>query len=158
MSEYISRKYPALSKVATTAFSIFHGPRVESSFSSMGNILEKKRSQLNVETYDAYQTVRYYLTANKQTACGVFDMDAVDKDIVMHRRLYHNLRLSASRYKKAKIDNAKRRPRKALTSAKKNEEQIKKQSSDVMRRHFLKTKRERALAILSAKTVAARKK
>ena len=42
---------------------IFHGPRVESSFSVMGDIMDKKSGRMNVSTYSAIQTVKYSLNA-----------------------------------------------------------------------------------------------
>ena len=42
---------------------IFHGPRVESSFSVMGDIMDKKSGRMNVSTYSAIETVKYSLNA-----------------------------------------------------------------------------------------------
>ena len=42
---------------------IFHGPRVESSFSVMGDVMDKKSGRMNVSTYSAIQTVKYSLNA-----------------------------------------------------------------------------------------------
>ena len=50
--------YPNLSKVALAMLSIFHGPRVESSFSMMGNILDRKSGRISLQTYSAIQTVK----------------------------------------------------------------------------------------------------
>ena len=42
---------------------VFHGPRVESSFSVMGHVMDKKSGRMNVSTYSAIQTVKYSLAA-----------------------------------------------------------------------------------------------
>ena len=42
---------------------IFHGPRVESSFSVMGEVMDKKSGRMNMSTYTAIQTVKYSLNA-----------------------------------------------------------------------------------------------
>ena len=56
-------RYPILTKLSLAAFTIFHGPRVEGSFSVMGDIMDKKSGRMNVETYSAIQTLKYSLTA-----------------------------------------------------------------------------------------------
>ena len=38
----LSKKYPAVHKMAMSVLSIFHGPKVESSFSAMGDVIDKK--------------------------------------------------------------------------------------------------------------------
>ena len=47
---------------------IFHGPRVESSFSVMGDVMDKKSGRMNVSTYSAIQTVKYSLKAKTSQA------------------------------------------------------------------------------------------
>ena len=42
---------------------IFHGPKVESSFSVMGDVMDKKSGRMNVSTCSAIQTVKYNLNA-----------------------------------------------------------------------------------------------
>ena len=44
---------------------IFHGPRVEGSFSGMTDIIDSKSGRLDIESYDAMQTVKYALMANQ---------------------------------------------------------------------------------------------
>jgi len=61
-------KYPALSKVALAVCSVFHGPLVESSFNTMGDIMDPKSSNTSVDTYAAIQTVNFFLkTRNTST-------------------------------------------------------------------------------------------
>ena len=56
-------RYPILTKLSLAALTIFRGPRVEGSFSVMGDIMDKKSGRMNVEIYSAIQTVKYSLTA-----------------------------------------------------------------------------------------------
>ena len=39
---HLSKKYPAVHKMAMLVLSIFHGPKVESSFSAKGDVIDKK--------------------------------------------------------------------------------------------------------------------
>ena len=55
----IKHSYPCLIKVVTAALSVFHGPCVESSFNVMGDAMDKKSSQMNMETYSSLQDVKY---------------------------------------------------------------------------------------------------
>ncbi|CAL4135756.1 unnamed protein product, partial [Meganyctiphanes norvegica] len=57
-------RYNNLSKLVLATLSIFHGPLVESSFSSMGNIMDSKRYSLSIETFNSYLTVQYYFACS----------------------------------------------------------------------------------------------
>ena len=57
----VSKKYPVVFKVVRAVLSIFHGRPVESSFSTMGDIIDKKPGRMNIETYAAIQTIKYAL-------------------------------------------------------------------------------------------------
>ena len=46
----LNEKYPVLSKLSLAALTVFHGPRVESSFSVMGDVIVKKSGRMNVST------------------------------------------------------------------------------------------------------------
>ena len=59
----LNEKYPVLSKLSLAALTVFHGPRVESSFSVMGDVMDKKSGRMNVSTYSAIQHVKYSLAA-----------------------------------------------------------------------------------------------
>ena len=61
----IKDKYPLLFKTVTAILSIFHGPRVECTFSIMVNVIDDKSGRINMETYSAIQTVKHSLTANQ---------------------------------------------------------------------------------------------
>ena len=58
-------RYPNCFKMATAVLSIFHGPRVEGSFSGMTDIIDSKSGRLDIESYDEMQTVKYGLMANQ---------------------------------------------------------------------------------------------
>ena len=49
--------------MSSALLTIFHGPRVESSFSVMGEVMDKKSGRMNMSTYSAIQTVKYSLNA-----------------------------------------------------------------------------------------------
>ncbi|KAL6473244.1 hypothetical protein MHYP_G00194320 [Metynnis hypsauchen] len=66
-------KYPALSALAKCCLSIFHGPRVESSFSLMNEIIDQRSGNMNVETFNAIQTAKYVLQSRGQTAVQMFE-------------------------------------------------------------------------------------
>ena len=51
-------RYPTICKVSLALLSIFHDPRVELLFRTMGNILDKQSGRMNVDTYSAIQTVK----------------------------------------------------------------------------------------------------
>lgn len=70
-----TEKYPALSQAVKAALSIFHGPLVESSFSSMGNIIDQKSTSMKISTFSAVQTVKYTLQNRKQTGVEMFKTD-----------------------------------------------------------------------------------
>ena len=59
----LNEKDPVLSKLSLAALTVFHGPRVESSFSVMGDVMDKESGRMNVSTYSAIQTVKYSLAA-----------------------------------------------------------------------------------------------
>lgn len=64
--------FPSICKVALAVCTIFHGPLVEASFNTMGDILDAKSSSLRIETYSAYQTVKYFLKTRGKTSLDLF--------------------------------------------------------------------------------------
>ena len=85
----LNEKYPALSKLSLAALTVFHGPRVESSFSVMGEVMDKKSGRMNVSTYSAIQTVKYSLAAKaskvskKQKCVQIFHREDKLKSLVL---------------------------------------------------------------------------
>ncbi|GBM95581.1 hypothetical protein AVEN_207042-1 [Araneus ventricosus] len=52
--------------MALTFLTCFHGPKVETSFSIMNNIITSGTSRLNITTLNALQTVMYHLLAEEK--------------------------------------------------------------------------------------------
>ena len=52
-----------MSKMSLAFYTIFHGPRVECSFSVMDDVMDKTSGRMNVSTYHAIHTVKYSLNA-----------------------------------------------------------------------------------------------
>lgn len=103
--DYVIKHYPGMSQVARAGLSVYSGPKVESTFSEAANIMDKRRSQLNVETYSSYQDVRYYLRSTGKSAVELFKLN----DIVFGQpdfAVCAAMRQAASVYK-AKIAKAK---------------------------------------------------
>lgn len=93
-----SGQYSALSKVAIAACAIFHGPIVESSFNTMGDIMDPKSSNMAVETYNSIQTVKYFIKSRETTATKLFRRDDFLYGPV-DRQLTRNMMKSSSTYR-----------------------------------------------------------
>ncbi|CAL8350289.1 unnamed protein product [Boreogadus saida] len=70
-------KYPALGAMVKCALSIFHGPRVESPFSLMNEILDPRSGNMKISTFGAIQTVKYTLQSREKTAVELFKREDV---------------------------------------------------------------------------------
>ncbi|XP_056449462.1 uncharacterized protein LOC130385149 [Gadus chalcogrammus] len=88
-------KYPALSAMVKCALSIFHGPRVESSFSLMNDILDPRSGNMKISTFGAIQTVKYTLQSREKTAVELFKRKDVRYGEV-DRTLCKNIRSAGS--------------------------------------------------------------
>ena len=53
--------YAQLSKVVKAALSIFSGPQVESSFNTMGDVVDDRAHNMHISTYNAVQNVRTWV-------------------------------------------------------------------------------------------------
>ncbi|GBO44976.1 hypothetical protein AVEN_173335-1 [Araneus ventricosus] len=100
----VSGKYRLLCKVAFSLLTCFHGPKVESSFSMMNNIITPGTSSMNVSTFSAIQTIKYELLSQNETAVNLFNKaeflsEPVDKE------LCKNLRQSAKLHKEEQKKN-----------------------------------------------------
>ncbi|KAK6320350.1 hypothetical protein J4Q44_G00094570 [Coregonus suidteri] len=84
-------KYPALGNVVKGALSVFHGPRVESSFSWMNDIIDTGSTNMNISTFNAIQAVKYTLQSRQKTAVEMFKRDDARFGEV-DRRLCRNIR------------------------------------------------------------------
>ncbi|KAL8588059.1 hypothetical protein ACOMHN_012097 [Nucella lapillus] len=65
-------EYDLLYKLVTALLTCFHGPRVESSFSIMSEVLDAKANRMAVSTFSAIQTVKYALQSSGQSAVACF--------------------------------------------------------------------------------------
>ena len=88
---------PTLKKVAKAALSIFHGPQIESSFSTMKDILDMNTGSMAIETYSAYQTVKYFLNSTGSSAVKHFRRPDV-KHTAVSSTLVKNLQASRHAY------------------------------------------------------------
>ena len=61
----ISDRYSVTFKVVCAILSIFHGPRVESTFSVINNVIGQNSGRMNIETYGAIQDIKYALKTRK---------------------------------------------------------------------------------------------
>ena len=72
----VDERYPCIFKMVCSVLSIFHGPRVESTFNVMGDVIDKKSGRMNMETYSAFQDIKYGLKSRQpltdQRAVKVF--------------------------------------------------------------------------------------
>lgn len=68
----VTGKYPGLCKMVKALLSCFHGAQVESSFSTMNDIIDSKSGNIRTDTYGAMLTVKYCLRSSKKTALQYF--------------------------------------------------------------------------------------
>lgn len=92
-----TQRYPALCKLALCALCPFHGPLVESSFSMMCDILNAKSTNVNVETYEAYEVFKYNLKAMEKSAISFYSR--LTKESPVNIQLVRNIKLSSQRYR-----------------------------------------------------------
>ena len=99
-----SNKYPALSKIVKACLSIFSGPQVESSFSKMNDLIDKKANRMDSATYDTIMTVKYVLQSKTSDIYrrGNPLYDSTNKNT------YCYCRTSNSRYKKKMSEKRKK--------------------------------------------------
>ena len=89
--------YPVLFQVVKACLSIFSGPHVESSFSLMSNIIDKRSNHMNIDTYNAIMTIKYSLQSKSSSEIyrrPHILYDPIDKE------MYYYVRTSHSRCKK----------------------------------------------------------
>ncbi|XP_060758384.1 uncharacterized protein LOC132869046 [Neoarius graeffei] len=70
-------RYPALTKTAQAALSVFHGPLIESSFSYMSEIIDSKSGSMSISTLSAIQTVKHTMLTQKKTAVEMFNREDI---------------------------------------------------------------------------------
>ena len=141
--------------IARAAMTVFHGPKVESSFSEMANIMDKKRGRMDARTYHSYQVVRYYLRAKKTTTVKLFWHDDNQYSPV-DKALCYAIRQAAKR-NKARLAKARAEKElkqvlygvdKAVTSTA-QKKLLKKNAERSFLLHQLKMKRQAAMKRLA---------
>ena len=90
---------------------MFHGPRVESSFSMMVNISDKQSGIMNVDTYLAIQTAKYNVLDNPGSKNCVKSTSSFKRGDNLHTPIVsnvsYNMRNARGRYKTRLKDIAK---------------------------------------------------
>lgn len=99
-------KYPSLSVLVKCCLSIFHGPRVESSFSLMNDVIDQRSGNMNVETFNVIQTVKYTLQSRGKTAMQLFRREDV-KFGAVDRTVCRNINSAAATYRHQQKVNKK---------------------------------------------------
>ncbi|ROL41182.1 Dipeptidase 1 [Anabarilius grahami] len=91
-------RYPGLNHVVRGCLSIFHGPMVESSFSTMGDIIDNKSTSMTMTTFNSIQTTKYTLRSRGQMAIQLFKREDVKLDKV-NKVLCRNIHTSGTKDK-----------------------------------------------------------
>ena len=58
--------YSSLGKIVAAALSIFSGPQVEASFTTMGDVIDKRACNMEISTYNAVQNVKSWVETEKR--------------------------------------------------------------------------------------------
>ncbi|KAJ8366721.1 hypothetical protein AAFF_G00344980 [Aldrovandia affinis] len=153
-------KYPALSGVIRGAVSIFHGPMVESSFNLMGDIIDSKSANMNISTFDAIQTAKYYMKSRGMTATMMFKREE-EKFGPVDRKLCQNMRAAGGRDKAQRAERLLERRRRQVEygcsktcGSAQNKRTVQEEEKEERLRHAAKQRnaaRRRALEILQGK-------
>nr|XP_055062825.1 uncharacterized protein LOC129445854 isoform X1 [Misgurnus anguillicaudatus] len=146
-------KYPSLSALVKCCLSIFHGPRVESSFSLMNDVIDQRSGNMNVETFNAIQTVKYTLQSRGKTAMQLFRREDV-KFGEVDRTICRNINSAAATYrhqqevkKKEKEQQHSKYGSQATGSAQQAKTQTAEEEKRARLRHAV-TQRKRAMETL----------
>ena len=91
---HATQRYKAVSKVALAVCCVFHGPRIESSFNTMGDIIHRKSANTQVETYAAVQGIKYNLKARNATAIKLLGKSCPTRDPVDMQMCINIMRLN----------------------------------------------------------------
>lgn len=68
LKTYNEPRYPQLQKLVASLLSIFSGPLIESTFNIMDDIVEKDRSKLKIENYEAVAIIKTSLKRKQVSA------------------------------------------------------------------------------------------
>lgn len=147
-------KYPSLSAMVKCCLSIFHRPRVESSFSLM-NVIDQRSGNMNVPTFNAIQTVKYTLQSRGKTAMQLFRRDDV-KFGEVDRTLCKNINSAAATYKRQQKMNQKEKQHGSQASG--SAQQAKKQNAEEEKRARLRHVAKQRKQAMETLVVQAKKK
>ncbi|XP_052785259.1 uncharacterized protein LOC128220775 isoform X1 [Mya arenaria] len=109
------KSYPVLCKVAVARLSIFHGPAVESSFNTLGDVIDSKAANMEILTYSSYHTISYAIKAGKSIAFSLFNKTdsnnnkLVDKHIDLCKHVHGCQSLQKSAKRKTRTESKKTR-------------------------------------------------
>ena len=59
----VKTKYPAVFKMVTAIFSIFHGLHVEFTFNVMRGVIDKHSGHMSIETCSSFQNINFALSS-----------------------------------------------------------------------------------------------
>ena len=134
--------YPGLFSTACAAFSVFHGPAIESSFSVMGCILDVKRASTGVDTYSSIQTVKYDLRAKNKSSAQLYDRKNPQHSPI-NKPLCRAIRSSALRNKQRIHQAFQRKVNNKKISAKSTDKHLKSKCAFDLQKHLRKERRKR---------------
>ncbi|CAL4074530.1 unnamed protein product, partial [Meganyctiphanes norvegica] len=138
-------RYPILTKMIYAILSCFHGPLVESSFNTMGDILDSRSFNLHIDTYNSYQTVQYYLRARGTKAIDMFIREKPHESPI-DSELCNKIQTSSSRYRRdlEKKNHEQESRNKKLKSKKDAKAKYEKEEKEQMEKQMKRKKRREA--------------
>ncbi|GBO20706.1 hypothetical protein AVEN_272780-1 [Araneus ventricosus] len=83
--------------MACAMLTCFHGPKFESSFSIMNSVVTSETNRLSIESFDAFQTVKYERISEEKSAVQLYKRDYL-KDKV-DRNLCKNMNSASKNYR-----------------------------------------------------------
>lgn len=140
-------KYPALSKIAAAAITIFHGPQVESTFSVMSRVVTKQTASMNIPMLNSIQAIKYELRANNTSAIDYFERKQPQTDPV-NLQLCRNLRASYSVYEQERQEANKKQELKRKASERALKMNASNQVASVYRNKIKKAKQRQMEAYI----------
>ena len=138
----IKREYPCHYHVTRAAFTIFHGPQVESSFSLMQTVLTSSKSSTHISTFSAIQTLKYCLSNNCKSALELFGR--TDKITPVNKMMCADIRASHGRYQRSLSEARRMHSSQTVLSAAQYDRAVKKKKSIFVEKEM---RRKRKLAM-----------
>ena len=97
----LSEKYSFLSLVVEACLSVFSGPIVEGTFSTLNMTMDKQRNRLDCETYDSILKCKMYQKSTGKSASDMYHReDPLHSPVDL--TVCKSMRLAYSRYNKSK--------------------------------------------------------